>query len=265
VFDGNHDMNEQVANRRRSTSMIAAAVLLVLGAFAVAANLGSGQSVGLGLAVLGGSAILLFAFTATVPAARHYFYSEAEQRVIARDAPAFFLMLVIVWVMPGLLGYFEVVPDRAAFMLAFAAFWLLGLPVLGWHQGRVVAERQPDQHAAAESAPAAPAKGLAVTLLGYWWSLIPGALAGALMLMAFFEISGALERKQPLEITNVGSRPVSVGEETLQPGVKYLARLPDATPIVVEGKEVATFKHRPRSAAVEKSASGQVEFRFTDE
>lgn len=199
------------------------AVLLVLGVSALVARLTSDLS--LGLAALGGSAILLFVFAASVPAARKYFFGEAEQRVLARDAPAVCLMLVVVWIVPGLLAYFAIVPQGAAFMLAFAAVWLVGLPVLGWHHGRVLEARHDLERTAgvapmvpAGSAgtiapkpmPAAAVKSLAVGLLVYWWSLIPGAIVGALLAVSALQISGTLERKQLLKITNTGSQSVDV-------------------------------------------------------
>jgi hypothetical protein len=210
-------MNERIGSRRWP---IAFATLLALGVFALVASLTSDLS--LGLMAVGVLAILLVGF---VPAARKYCFGEAEQRVVTRNAPAFCLMLALVWIVPALLGYFKVVPQEAVFMLAFAAFWLVGMPVLGWHHASVLeARRELEREAGvAQTAPAGPAgtnapepkpaastKGLAVSLLGYWWSLIPGAIVGALLLMSALQISGKLGRTQFLQITNTGSPSVDI-------------------------------------------------------
>jgi hypothetical protein len=88
---------------------------------------------------------------------------------------------------------------------------------------------------------------------------------GAVVVLSVLQISGELERRQRLEITNVGRRPVTLREGTLGPGVKYLAFLPDGAPIIVDGEQAATFHHRPRTAEVAKTASGEITFHFTDE
>lgn len=293
------------------------AVLLVLGVWALVASLTSDLS--LGLIAVGVSAILLFGFASSVPAARKYCFGEAEQRVVTRNGPAFCLMLALVWIVPAMLGYFEVVPQGTVFMLAFVAFWLVGMPVLGWHHGCVVeARRDLDREAgvaqtapggpagtiAAEPKPAVPAKGLAVSLLVYWWSLIPGATVGVLLLLS----SGRLERTQLLQITNTGSQSVDVrnasaswGDRrvlTLHPGMSgfwmfrdsdqfHITRsteappkpgtTPPASPLPSrselwgtaltqhpDGSSTIGIKHAPRTAEVRVNDSGKIELQFTD-
>jgi hypothetical protein len=150
---------------------------------------------------------LLFGFAASVPAARKYCFGEAEQRVVVRNAPAFCLMLAVVWIVPGLLGSLEVVPEKTAFLLAMVAVWLVGVPVLGWYHSRVLEARRELRREAgvATTTPASPAgavalepttaaqpKGLAVSLALYWLSLIPGAIVGALTVLSVLQITGKL-------------------------------------------------------------------------
>lgn len=196
-------MNEYIDYRRWRIVAMMLGILLFLGVFALVTRL----DLGLGLAALGGTAILLFGFAVSVPAVRPYFFGEAERRVVARNAPAFCLMLAVVWVVPGLLGYFEVVPETTAFLLAMVAVWLMGVPVLGWHHSRVLEARRELKREAgiAPTTPASPAgavalepttaarpKGLAVSLALYWFSLIPGAIVGGLIVLSVLQISGKL-------------------------------------------------------------------------
>lgn len=198
-------MNECIDYRRWRIVTMTLAILLVLGVLALVTNLSS--ELNFGLAALGGTAILLLGFAAGVPAARPYFFGEAEQRVVVRNAPALCLMLAVVWIVPGLLGYFEVVPEKTVFMLAMVALWLVGFPVLGWHHSRVLEARR-ELNREAGIAPTAPAstaggvapepitaarpKSLLVSLPVYWFSLIPGAIVGALTVLSVLQISGKL-------------------------------------------------------------------------